>query len=291
VSSVCVRRRLIFAATAATLVGTGVVIWGGWRCAKVSQLAHPESITLTVPTAPIVTTTVAPIVTAAPTEFDLLRRVVQVMNGDRGGAGVILKSVQMPDGAYRTYILTASHIVGDAKEVQVIDFHYMSKLYVASKTTYEARVVEVASAIDIALVEIRSDCSLGRSSQLVDYNGLHDVSLCDHIYTIGTPTLEPPSLTEGRLALISGPLLRITSPIAPGNSGGPVFLKDGRILGIITAIKGIYGSDGQRVMVFHMAVATAAPSIALWLKCAGAGFLLEDDPLMALKFELDHQPF
>lgn len=298
-TSVRIGRRLLKAATLSVMACAVVIPVAAMYCSSKPAPKSEHGPVWRISCGPITTqatprlvgAAVAPVVTAAPTEFDLLRRVIQIDNGSHGGAGVILKSVPTTDGQFLTYILTAHHVVrgADKDRVSVLDYHYINNLMVATVASYSGHVVEIAPHLDTAIVGVKTAQSLGRTTKLVSYQDLRGISLCDRILTIGTPALEAPSLTDGRIVGLSGTKLRVSSPVAGGNSGGPVFLQDGRLIGMITGIKGMYGPDGRGYLIPHMAVATASPAIVTWLKCNRMGFLVEDDMLAAISFELEHE--
>ena len=267
-----IRRRLLSVATVVAVSSAAATLGAAWYCVPVEM---PVAATPSPEVAAVVTSAVAPVTSATPKMFDLIKRVVQVHNGDGGGSGTILGSFQGVDGTFRTYILTAEHVVEDAKEVVVIDFHYLRKLQVASSLRFNAKVVDTSKEIDCALLEIKTDDSWGRSVELVRSDTLTGVTLGDKIIAIGGPALEPPSVTEGRLAVWGRKDFRFSAPIAGGDSGGAVFLHDGRLIGMITGCK-VLDSPMGLTMVCHMAVGTTAPIMATWLKAIGAGFLVGD---------------
>ena len=70
----------------------------------------------------------------------------------------------------------------------------------------------------------------------------------DEIFIVGNSfgSLEF-SLTDGIISHLSRQfithedLLQVTAPIGPGNSGGPLYDKHGKVLGVVTGMKGITG--------------------------------------------------
>ena len=223
------------------------------------------------------------------TAFKFIRSVVQVRTGEGGGSGVILRSVQGKDKTWRTYILTAAHIVHDETEVSVIDFAYQHQLIVAMTTHVTAKVVEVSKPLDVALLEVDGSYDWGRTTELVRMDTLDGICLHDPVYAVGCPALEPPSITDGSLVGLTRMMVRISAPVAGGNSGGPMLLQDGRMIGMVGGTRVIDTPFGPTI-VFHMALGTAAPPIALWLKCIGAGFLVGEKDKTVESFEQKKHP-
>ncbi len=145
--------------------------------------------------------------------------------GYGSGSGFIISS----DG----YIVTNSHVVKDAHEVQVA---------FQNGRQYTARVVGDDPATDIALVK-------------VDGTGLHTVSFGDSerlqvgqlAVAIGNPFGFQYSLTAGvisakgrTLRSESGRLIddviQTDAALNPGNSGGPLVDSQGRVIGVNTAV-------------------------------------------------------
>jgi len=219
------------------------------------------------------------------TSFKFIRSIVQIRRMAAGGSGVILRSVLGSDQVYRTYILTAAHVVNDSRFVQITDFDYMFKLSVVSQTSYDAEVLATSKDLDVALVEIRTEHSLGRSVDLVTDRDLRSVNLYDNVYAVGGPSLEPPSITDGHLAAVERLRLRFSAPIAGGDSGGAVFLRDGRLIGVITGCLVQPGPGGAPVVFAHLAIGTPSPIIAVWLQANGAGFLVGDRHSSVESFE------
>jgi S1-C subfamily serine protease len=208
--------------------------------------------------------------------FKLIRSIIQVRTETGGGSGVIIKSAHGLDRMLRTYILTAAHVVHDFKEVQVVDFDYLFKLRVMSTTNYAARVVDVSPALDVALLEVRSEQPLGRETRIATDDDFDDVTLYEPVYAIGGPSLEPPSITDGHLSVLEITRLRFSAPVAGGDSGGGLFLRDGRLIGIVTGCGVQNGPMGTPLVLPHMAIATPSSVIVPWLREIGAGFLLGD---------------
>lgn len=277
-------RRCLLTVAALSLIMTSVTLLRTNRSGleMIGQVLSPVRPNVAVETAaPPVTSTIAVIessgVLSKAEAFKFIQSVVQIRNSrGGGGSGVILRSELGGDKAFRTYVLTAAHVVRGDRSVQVIDFSYLLKLRVASRTTYTARVVDASMPIDTALLEFKTDRSLERHTKIVTETGLDGVTVYEPLYAVGCPNLESPSVTDGHLVSIDRMRIRFSAPIAGGNSGGPLFMRDGGLIGLVTGCDVQDGPMDLPFVVSHMAFGTPSTIIALWLRATGAGFLVGD---------------
>lgn len=159
---------------------------------------------------------------------EVKKRVVRIENVMGSGSGTIIS----PDG----FVLTAAHVVGTAKKVQVI---------LADESTHEGEVVASDADADVALVRF-------------DGTGLPCLSMADvrsptgsDLFLMGSPTGKAftHSVTKG---IVSGyrdndgvEVLQTDASLSPGYSGGPVLDLRGQVQGVISfkvvgqAIEGI----------------------------------------------------
>jgi len=142
------------------------------------------------------------------------------------GSGVIIN----PEG----YILTNNHVVENATDIRVTT---------ASGDEYEATIIGIDPATDIALVKIAakdlSAAPLGDSDSL---------AVGDWVVAIGNPFGLEATMTAGIVSAKGrrhiGPVeeniyqdfIQTDAPINPGSSGGPLFDLAGNVVGINTAI-------------------------------------------------------
>jgi len=134
------------------------------------------------------------------------------------GSGFIVS----PDGV----ILTNAHVVRDAKQVTV-------KL--SDRREFSAKVLGSDGATDIAVLKIDAkglpSVSLGDSKAL---------EVGDHVLAIGAPYGFEQTATQGIVSAkgrsLPGdsyvPFIQTDAAVNPGNSGGPLFDADGRVVGI-----------------------------------------------------------
>lgn len=144
------------------------------------------------------------------------------------GSGVIID----PEG----FILTNAHVIQPGGDIQV---------QLADGTSEVARLVNLDSANDVALLKIRAErplptAHLGTSS---------DIMVGETVIAIGNPLGNSNSVTSGivssvfrdvRLPDSTGERFRdfiqLDAPINPGNSGGPLLNVQGEVIGINAAI-------------------------------------------------------
>ncbi|CAI3942959.1 Do family serine endopeptidase [Commensalibacter papalotli (ex Botero et al. 2024)] len=139
------------------------------------------------------------------------------------GSGFIIS----PDG----YVVTNNHVVKGAKIITV-------SLEDGSK--YQAKIIGLDPKTDLALLKIKSDKPFS-FIQLGDSNG---VEAGEWVVAVGDPYGLGGTVTAGIVSargrdIGDGPydsFIQIDAPINRGNSGGPLFSQDGKVIGVNTAI-------------------------------------------------------
>jgi S1-C subfamily serine protease len=134
------------------------------------------------------------------------------------------------------HILTNFHVIDGSREIQVT---------LADGKTYEARLVGVDPATDVAVLKIEAPADalspivLGNSTNLL---------VGQRVYAIGNPFGLERTLTTGIISSLNRSLparrtgrsikaiIQIDAAINPGNSGGPLLDSRGRMIGMNTAI-------------------------------------------------------
>ena len=163
----------------------------------------------------------------------LLPSVVQIEAGGALGSGFVAAD----DG----YILTASHVVGRNENVTI-------RLHDGTETT--AEVVAVDATVDTAVLQAER-----RDLPAVDLGALADVRVGQTAIAVGSPFGFSQTVTTGIVSALGRTvptpigelhdLIQTDASINSGNSGGPLADKDGRVIGINTAIASASGgSDG-----------------------------------------------
>jgi S1-C subfamily serine protease len=172
----------------------------------------------------------------ADTAARLLPSVVQIEAGSAVGSGFVAA-----DGGL---ILTASHVVGRTETVT---------LTLHDGTTISGTVVAVDKSIDTAV--IRADESAAGDLQALPLGALADVQVGEMTIAIGSPFGLSQTVTTGIVSALGRTvptpmgelhdLIQTDAAINSGNSGGPLIDREGRAIGINTAIASASGgSDG-----------------------------------------------
>ena len=139
-------------------------------------------------------------------------------------------------------IVTNHHVIEGADFVRV---------FFADGEEYEARVLGSDPDSDLAVLEVDS---IGAPRQPVRLGDSEDLSVGELAVAIGSPFGEEFTMTLGIISALGrnkssgfGPftnpsIIQTDTPINPGNSGGPLLDRQGRVIGITTAI--VTGSQG-----------------------------------------------
>lgn len=130
------------------------------------------------------------------------------------------------------YVVTNNHVIAEADEIQVV---------FGDESSYEAELIGKDSKTDLALLKIKDSNGPFPS---VDFADSDSVRVGDWMIAIGNPFGLGNTVTAGIISARSrdiraGPyddFLQVDAPINRGNSGGPSFNLDGKVIGINTAI-------------------------------------------------------
>lgn len=130
------------------------------------------------------------------------------------------------------FVVTNNHVIAEADEIQVV---------FGDESTYEAELVGKDPKTDLALLRIIDG---DREFPSVDFADSDAVRVGDWMIAIGNPFGLGNTVTAGIISARSrdiraGPyddFLQVDAPINRGNSGGPSFNLDGKVIGINTAI-------------------------------------------------------
>jgi len=182
---------------------------------------------------------------ALPGDMDkILDGVVILRAGQVTGCGIIVS----PDG----YVVTSAHLVSGTKEAAVV---------LKSGLELSGSVVRIDEAQDLALLKIPGQ---GHHALELALDGPTPVG--SEVYAIGAPLGEKLSysVTKG---VVSGyrefdyaNFLQTDASISPGNSGGPLVDKSGRVVGIVS-----WKLFGNSVQGLSFAVPTSLLSKTLGL--------------------------
>ncbi|MGA6826151.1 SUMF1/EgtB/PvdO family nonheme iron enzyme [Nitrospira sp. NS4] len=161
------------------------------------------------------------------------------------GSGVIVDS----DG----YVLTASHVVANARRIVVVTY---------GEVRVPGVVVSIDVEHDLALLKIEI---AGISTAPLGYAG--SVKLDEEVVVVGFPFgLREVSVTRGRVAAVRTKGVRrvfqVDAAVNPGNSGGPVFNARGEVVGVIITKFSHPSGVISEGMAFAVPMSYATPLLA-----------------------------
>ncbi len=129
------------------------------------------------------------------------------------------------------YIVTNNHVIADADEITVT---------LANDSRLKAKVIGRDAKTDLALLKVKPDAPL----HAVGFGDSHATRVGDWVVAIGNPFGLGGTVTAGIVSarhrdINSGPyddFIQTDASINRGNSGGPMFNLDGKVIGVNTAI-------------------------------------------------------
>jgi serine protease Do len=194
------------------------------------------------------------------------------------GSGFIIDS--------KGYVVTNNHVIKGASRIEVI---------LHSGKRYDAKLVGTDPRTDLALLKIKSD----REFPYVEWGDSDKARVGDWILAVANPYGLGGTVTAGIVSArgrnISNKtivdFLQIDAPINRGNSGGPTFNMDGKVIGVNAAI---YSPNGGNIGLGFAIPSNLAKQIVSQLRTNGKitrGWLgvqiqpVTDDIAKALKIE------
>lgn len=215
---------------------------------------------------------------------EMLLPTVKIRTNNSVGSGVVIRSIENPDGTYTNVVLTAKHVVleqGFETPTPADDILH-SSLRIScywndygDMITLPGTATAVGTVDDIAIVVLDYDDKMPYVAKLMPTN--RAVKAFQEVFAIGcTLGIVPPSPSEG---IISIPYADrapqevvglATAPVAGGNSGGGLYGRfdgDDRwyLIGIITSTSVDYGHSarGELVQIPYSTHAWYAPDIVI----------------------------
>lgn len=133
------------------------------------------------------------------------------------GSGFIVRA----DGA----IVTNYHVISNAKNI---------KIKAGAKVLDVEGLLHIDKENDLVLLKVK-----GSNLPKVKIGAIEKVSIGEKVYVISSPEGFENTISDGILSGIrevdsNRKILQITAPISKGSSGGPVFNKNGEVIGIVT---------------------------------------------------------
>ena len=154
----------------------------------------------------------------------------------------------------RGYIVTNHHVIEDASGIDV----FVTK---SGKTsTYKAKCVVVDKSNDLAIIKI-TDNTFTKLAPVPYTIGSGTKDVGTSVFAMGYPQLsylgEEIKVTDGIISSKTGyqgdiTTYQISAPIQPGNSGGPLFDKNGLLVGITNAGVSELDNVGYSIKVSYM---------------------------------------
>jgi serine protease Do len=161
-----------------------------------------------------------------------------------------------PDG----FVVTNNHVVEDAEDITVT---------MENGDKYPATLVGTDPRTDVALVKVKAE---GKTFPFVEFSQ-KDPRVGDWVLAVGNPFGLGGTVTAGIISahnrdIGSGPYdyLQIDAAVNRGNSGGPSFDLDGKVVGVNTAI---FSPSGGNVGIAFAVPAALVQEVVTQLKATG----------------------
>ncbi|MBI4687935.1 MAG: trypsin-like peptidase domain-containing protein [Nitrospirae bacterium] len=135
------------------------------------------------------------------------------------GSGFIVR----PDGA----VVTNYHVISNARDI---------KIKVGDKALDVEGLIHTDKENDIVILKAK-----GKSLPTVSLGDFEKTNIGEKVYVISSPEGLENTISDGILSGIreidlKRKILQITAPVSRGSNGGPVFNKNGKVIGIATFI-------------------------------------------------------
>ncbi len=180
---------------------------------------------------------------------DAIRAVVTIRTDVSQGTGFIIDS--------EGYVVTNAHVMDGAKAAAILTYEGDS---------HSVSLVGKNSQMDVALLKIEGDFPA------LDFGDSNDISIGEKVIAIGNPLGLQFSVTEGIISAVNRPglneieaYIQTDAALNPGNSGGPLIDKSGKVIGlnnfkvgggeslgfalesnyVVDAVNGIYTASGK----------------------------------------------
>ena len=226
---------------------------------------------------------------AASLTRDLLAPTVQLNGQETVGSGTLVRSDRDPrTGTARNFALTAYHVVrnilNDTPHART-DGIPVTVYTAEGRIEVRAQLISSQRALDVALLTLDTDRTFDQVAKVLPRETSDSVRVWDEVYAIGCPLGNDPIPTQGTVSstdnLIQGTnYWMISAPTYYGNSGGGIFLAEGRrLMGVFSKI--YTHGRGNPVVVPHMGLCTPMAAIYAWLDAEGLDDVIPQLPLDA----------
>lgn len=146
-------------------------------------------------------------------------------------------------------IVTNNHVISGENKVITVMGHDSMKMY-------EAEVVATDQTADVAIIKLKNwdEFKNHMHPKILSWGNSNDLKVGQNVWSMGNPYGLGWTVAQGIISHKSRPLgsknryfLQTTTAIYPGNSGGPLFDDDGKVIGVNTAIVGREGYFGMAI--------------------------------------------
>lgn len=150
------------------------------------------------------------------------------------------------------YIITNQHVIDGAKNIKVTSINGNHN------TSYTARIEVSDKQNDLAIIKITDNFTVPTIPYSIKFS---QSSVGENCWVLGYPLTqtmgEDIKLTNGIISSKSGfdgniAQYQISAPVQPGNSGGPVFDKNGNLIGVVQAKHGAAENAGYAVKASYV---------------------------------------
>lgn len=172
--------------------------------------------------------------------------------------------------------LTNMHVIQDSTKIKVINSDGMSS---------DATVLVSSGGMDVAALTTNL-----KSPYYLTFAPRGSVTLGQEVFTIGYPTPElgsNPKYSSGSISALSGLYddrrwFQMSTPIQPGNSGGPLLNEIGQVIGIVTstaAVEAFYAMTGALPQNVNWAIKADDALNVIPNAQFGKGFSIKEDAI------------
>jgi Trypsin-like peptidase domain len=209
--------------------------------------------------------------------LELISSTVQIKMPRSQATGVVLYSEISEDDERikKTYIITNKHVaIKVGKSCQIKKFVFLKQRNTIGRRQYEAKVVFVSKANDIALIEIETPPSENFNTvEICPEKEWDKMTLYDKLYLVSCGAGTVPCVTRGTLSSVDKDETEMgfTAQIIYGSSGGGIYNDKGQLIGVANAVKLTHGHP-----ITHKALGIPLTTILKDLRESDFSFILDD---------------
>lgn len=212
----------------------------------------------------------------------MMNSIILIYTMEGAGTGIVVHK-----GKDVSYVLTAKHVLmseGGPQQLIAIEKKYNNSVE-TGREGYECKVLCSSNEKDLALIEVKS--SLPNSTS-VTFEKEQLPELGSNISVVGFPLASPAFLSKGYIGKYwfskNTFYIETTAPLCPGNSGGPIFGSNGKVIGNVCAV--YYQKDqvrkdedgkgsGMYISKYHsMTTGLTSHEIIAWLESQNYGHII-----------------